>query len=101
LDIESINALSQMLRDYEGTLILVSHDRWFVRQVVDKSLQIVDKTLRNPAVQVKQPTKRDPAELLQLELKQTALINRLATNSTPELEAEYQAITKQIRELKA
>jgi ATPase subunit of ABC transporter with duplicated ATPase domains len=40
LDLESIEALVEGLRAYAGTLILVSHDRWFVSQLATRVLEI-------------------------------------------------------------
>ena len=40
LDLEAIEALVEALRDYEGTLILVSHDRWFVSQLATRVVEI-------------------------------------------------------------
>jgi ATPase subunit of ABC transporter with duplicated ATPase domains len=40
LDLESIEALVQGLRAYDGTLILVSHDRWFVAQLATRVVEI-------------------------------------------------------------
>ena len=40
LDLESIEALVSGLRAYEGTLILVSHDRWFVRELATRIVEI-------------------------------------------------------------
>ncbi|WP_054759344.1 ATP-binding cassette domain-containing protein [Secundilactobacillus collinoides] len=47
LDIGAITALSDMLKDYGGTLIIVSHDRWFVRQVTSEQYKIVNQHLVN------------------------------------------------------
>ncbi|MGO1946889.1 MAG: ABC transporter ATP-binding protein, partial [Brachybacterium alimentarium] len=33
LDLESADALQQALATFEGTVIAVTHDRWFVRDV--------------------------------------------------------------------
>ena len=41
LDVESRGVLLDALRDYEGTLCLVSHDREFVSPLVDSVLEIV------------------------------------------------------------
>ncbi|KAK7423465.1 hypothetical protein QQZ08_009034 [Neonectria magnoliae] len=35
LDYETVTALRESLRDWEGAVILVSHDRWFMRGVVE------------------------------------------------------------------
>ncbi|MAY79416.1 MAG: ABC-F family ATPase [Deltaproteobacteria bacterium] len=40
LDIEGIQALAKGLRAYEGTIIFVSHDRWFVQQVATRIIEI-------------------------------------------------------------
>jgi len=40
LDLESIEALVEGLRSYEGTLVLVSHDRWFVRELATRVVEI-------------------------------------------------------------
>src|SRR5262249_15310423 len=39
LDLESIEALVAALQSYEGTLILVSHDRWFVSQLATRVVE--------------------------------------------------------------
>jgi len=40
LDLEAIEALVEGLQAYEGTLIFVSHDRWFVGRLADRILEI-------------------------------------------------------------
>jgi ATPase subunit of ABC transporter with duplicated ATPase domains len=40
LDLESIEALVEALRAYEGTLIFVSHDRWFVSRLATRVVEI-------------------------------------------------------------
>jgi ATPase subunit of ABC transporter with duplicated ATPase domains len=40
LDLESIEALVAGLHNYDGTLILVSHDRWFVSQLATRIVEI-------------------------------------------------------------
>ena len=40
LDLEAIESLVEGLEAYDGTVILVSHDRWFVREVADRILEI-------------------------------------------------------------
>jgi ATPase subunit of ABC transporter with duplicated ATPase domains len=46
LDLEAIEALVEGLKSYEGTLILVSHDRWFVSQLADHIVEITADGLR-------------------------------------------------------
>jgi ATPase subunit of ABC transporter with duplicated ATPase domains len=40
LDLEAISALVEGLRSYEGTVIFVSHDRWFVSQLATRILEL-------------------------------------------------------------
>ncbi len=40
LDLEAIEALVKALREFEGTLLLVSHDRWFVSQLAERIIEI-------------------------------------------------------------
>ncbi len=41
LDVEAIEALAEALVAYEGTLILVSHDRWFVSKIATRILEVL------------------------------------------------------------
>jgi len=47
LDVESIRSLSTALRKYDGTLIFVSHDRWFVQKVATRVLEITPDGLND------------------------------------------------------
>jgi len=40
LDLEGKEALESALREYEGTIIFVSHDRYFIDNVTDKIIEI-------------------------------------------------------------
>jgi ATPase subunit of ABC transporter with duplicated ATPase domains len=40
LDLESIEALVEGLQEYEGTLVFVSHDRWFIGQLATRIVDI-------------------------------------------------------------
>jgi ATPase subunit of ABC transporter with duplicated ATPase domains len=40
LDLEAIEALVEGLQDYDGTLIFVSHDRWFVSRLATRIVEI-------------------------------------------------------------
>jgi ATPase subunit of ABC transporter with duplicated ATPase domains len=40
LDLESIEALVAALKRYEGTLIFVSHDRWFVGELAGRIVEV-------------------------------------------------------------
>ena len=42
LDFETVEALTEALREFEGTLVVVSHDRSFIRRVSSQILEIKD-----------------------------------------------------------
>ncbi|EXL93689.1 hypothetical protein FOIG_13258 [Fusarium odoratissimum NRRL 54006] len=42
LDYETVSALREALHDWEGAVILVSHDRWFMRGVVEGAMEADD-----------------------------------------------------------
>jgi ATPase subunit of ABC transporter with duplicated ATPase domains len=47
LDIEAIRALTESLRTYEGTVIFVSHDRWFVSELASRIVEVTPTGLRD------------------------------------------------------
>ena len=47
LDLEAIEALVEGLKSYEGTLIFVSHDRWFVGALATRIVEIKPDAIRD------------------------------------------------------
>ncbi len=47
LDLEAIEALVEGLEAYDGTLIFVSHDRWFVSKLATRILEITPQGIRD------------------------------------------------------
>ena len=47
LDLEAIEALVEALQDYDGTLVLVSHDRWLVSRLAHRILEITPDGIRD------------------------------------------------------
>ena len=47
LDLEAIDALVHGLETYDGTLILVSHDRWFVSRLANRILEITPEGIQD------------------------------------------------------
>ncbi len=47
LDVESCEALGEMLTEYSGTLFLVSHDRYLLNQVTNKTLGLTGRGTAN------------------------------------------------------
>jgi ATP-binding cassette subfamily F protein 3 len=46
LDIHSVDLLVEALQKYEGTLVLVSHDRYFISRLANKIWEIEDQKIR-------------------------------------------------------
>ena len=46
LDMQSVNILIQALQQYEGTYVVVSHDRYFVSQIANKIWYIEDEQIK-------------------------------------------------------
>jgi ATP-binding cassette subfamily F protein 3 len=46
LDIHSVDLLVEALNKYEGSLILVSHDRYFISRIANKIWEIEDQKIR-------------------------------------------------------
>lgn len=40
LDIESREALAILLKEFDGTLIMISHDRWMLEQITEKTMDL-------------------------------------------------------------
>ncbi len=47
LDLESIESLVEALRSYDGTIVLVSHDRWFVSRLATRIVEISEEGIRD------------------------------------------------------
>ena len=47
LDLEAIEALVQAVKDYDGTLIFVSHDRWFVNELATRVIEITPEGVQD------------------------------------------------------
>jgi len=47
LDLEAIEALVKALKNYDGTLIFVAHDRWFVSHLASRILEITPEKLND------------------------------------------------------
>ncbi len=45
LDITSIEVLEEVLEDFEGAVLVISHDRYFLDKVVDRVVELRDGVL--------------------------------------------------------
>ncbi len=47
LDIDSIENLEEALKEFEGTIFYISHDRYFINNISDRVIAIEDKAFKN------------------------------------------------------
>ncbi|MEO4054822.1 ribosomal protection-like ABC-F family protein [Solibacillus sp. CAU 1738] len=96
LDIESREQLEATLAEYKGTLIVVSHDEYFLQQVTKEQL-----VFKNGKLQKHFELKEEPAQdkylLLALETERQAVLGKLSTVNASSL--EYATLDQQFNEL--
>lgn len=108
LDIMAMEALESLLKEYEGTIIFVSHDRQFIRQVATRLLVIENEKItlfegnydQYQMKQIKSTNNQTEEQLLLLETKISEIISRLSIEPSAELEAEFQDLLKKKQILK-
>ncbi len=108
LDMLSLEALEGVLREYEGTVLLVSHDKAFVNSVADRLLVCENKaitgfegTLREYELareKAKMPV-RDELKRIALQMRITEIVAKLsrADKDRDALEEEYQSLIMKLR----
>lgn len=107
LDIYTLEILEELLGEYEGTLMVISHDRDFISSVATKILAFEEQELiffdgnyeeyLNPNTENERNLKTD--ELARLDNKLTAVLSQLSIEPTEELDEQYQELLKRKREL--
>lgn len=99
LDMASRDALAEIIRDYKGTLLLVSHDRWLLSQVTDHTLDIRRKgVVSYPGSYAEYRRKLNQGPVTVSSVPETKA--KLEPTMTPrELSKEIQRLEKQIGEL--
>jgi macrolide transport system ATP-binding/permease protein len=110
LDMQSIEALGSVLKDYEGTVLFVSHDRAFVSSVADRLLLPGSLTIKsfeggleeyedNERSLGKEEQKNEELEQTMIRMRMSEIIGRLsAPNCDKEaLEQEYRRLAGLLR----
>lgn len=107
LDMEAVEALESLLKEYEGSVIFVSHDRRFTENIATRILAIHNQEIelfegnyqqyKLGQVEKTRDTKED--KLLLLETKISEVLSRLSLEPSEELEKEFQKLLKEKREL--
>lgn len=115
LDLNSLEVVEEVLREYEHTLLFVSHDRRFINSVANQIMIIEDYKLKTfkgsyeeymaSRTEVRDRKKEQiEEEILLLETRLTEVISKISMSSRKDdlelLEAEYRDILGQIRSLK-
>ncbi|MGI6200943.1 MAG: ribosomal protection-like ABC-F family protein [Christensenellales bacterium] len=108
LDLPAIQAVQQVLRDYPGTWLLVSHDRALVDDIATHLWMVEDRALKSfsgnltdweQRGQAARRASDSAAERLRLQMQLSNLSLELQRKgSTPELEQAYQAVLAQLRQ---
>jgi len=120
LDIQSVNILIQALQQFEGTLIAVSHDRYFLDSVANKIWYIENQEIKEypgtyqeyeewqskrPVIKEKQPVqaqpKKEESKKVQPVANETLDKNKQLQKLNKELESLEQKVTKLEEELAA
>ncbi|AKP47166.1 Vga family ABC-F type ribosomal protection protein [Bacillus smithii] len=107
LDTESVEALESLLKEYEGSVIFVSHDRRFIENIATRILVIRNQKIelfegtfqqyKHVQPQKTRDSKKD--QRLLLETKISEVLSRLSIEPSKELEIEFQKLLKEKREL--
>lgn len=110
LDMQSVNILVQALDQYEGTYVVVSHDRHFISQVSNKVWYIEDNEIKqypggydefvvwmeDQGKTLDEPIKKAAKEITPKETKKVA--EKTANVDTRKLEKEIESIENEISE---
>ena len=113
LDIETIEALESLLRDYEGTVLCVSHDRRFIGNLATRILAFEEGRLRLFEGSYEEYTQRRDAispsgkqadtdreeRLLVIETRISEVLSRLSLEPSEQLEEEFAQLLAEKRRL--
>lgn len=89
LDIQSVNVLVEVLNKYEGTYIVVSHDRYFLSRIANKIWYIENKELKE------YPGTYEEFETWQIQVKNQR--NNAAQQQKEKEKAKQQAIAAEVK----
>lgn len=104
LDIQTLQSFEELLSQYEGTLIIISHDREFISQVCNRIMVIEDEqiTLFNGTYsewEAYDPNNKGDlreTQLMVIENRISEVLSKLSINpEDEELETEFQALLEE------
>ena len=107
LDIGAVEALESLLQDYEGTILLVSHDRRFIQSVTSRILAIDQQVIQVFEGTYEEYTHHESAnvrdmnedERLLIDTKISEVLSRLSIEPSEELEIEFQKLLAKKRKM--
>ncbi|WP_342536421.1 Vga family ABC-F type ribosomal protection protein [Sporosarcina sp. FSL K6-3508] len=107
LDMVALEALEKLLKEYEGSVIFVSHDRQFIKSIATRILEIRDENIylfegtykQYKYSQLQKDRDIDQDENLLLETKISEVLSRLSIEPSETLEKEFQELINEKREL--
>lgn len=103
LDIQAVQALESLLKQYEGSLILVSHDRRFISEIAEKSWVIEDKKLSEfsgtyeeweRSLKMNTSMNELDEEMVRIENEITTVLGKLSIEPNEELDNQFQELLK-------
>ena len=109
LDINSLQALEELMQTYQGTLIFVSHDRTLLENVAtqifsieDQEVEVFDGTFKEFINRnTEHKIDKIKEELMLIENKIADVLSRLSLEVTPDLEQEFQNLLAQKKKIEA
>ncbi len=101
LDMLSVSILVQALQQYEGTLILVSHDRHFISQVANKIWWIEGKEIKEYPGTYEEYSWWKDQNVVEEKKVETAKARIKKENAKPRNNQEEQAKFKQVKQIEA
>ena len=111
LDIYSTEALEHALREYNGTLLIVSHDRRFIENIADRILIIDNKKIKtfegslNEYIKHKDMSNMDGSDMekMVLENRLAQILGKLSISTKDDekklLDKEYNIILKELKKI--
>lgn len=106
LDTAALEALEKLLKEYEGSIIVVSHDRRFVASIAIRILEIRDENIHlfegtyqeYKESQLQREADAHQDDYLLLETKISEVLSRLSIDPSEALEREFQELMREKRE---
>ena len=105
LDIETVDALIEALKNYDGTILLVSHDRYLINKITRKMYLLEDGHLKDREEQAhtekpKDVDKEKAKEINKIKARILYLEKTLKEKPNPKKETELKILRKKLERLK-